>query len=136
MTALVAVVAVAAALLIGRPADARRIVRPAGAAIVVLTAGLLAPSTVQDSGSAAIYLLGVPVVAALLPLAAPRVGVAARVVDLLAGAVVGGWGLLLALGIGVAFLPAGLLYLAGAAVVPGDGRAPAGHRTDGVGRAR
>ncbi len=134
--ALVGVAAVAAALLIGKPADGRRIVRPAGVAIVVLTAGLLAPFTVQDSGPAAVYLLGVPVVAALLPVLAQRVGVAARAVDLLAGVVIAAWGLLLGLGIGAAFLPAAFLYLASAVALPGPGRAPAGHETGGAGRAR
>jgi hypothetical protein len=132
VSALVGVAAVAAALLIARPADGRRIVRWAGLAIVVVTAGLLAPFTVQDSGSAAVYLLGVPVVAALLPLLAPRIGVAARLADLLAGVVIGAWGLLLALGIGAAFWPAALLYLTSAAVVSRHGRAPAGHGTGGA----
>jgi hypothetical protein len=112
------VAAVAVALLIGRPAGGRRTVRWAGAAIVVLTAALLAPSTVQDSGPAALYLLGVPLVAALLPLLAQRIGVGGRTADLLAGAVIGAWGLLLGLGIGAAFLPAALLYLIGAVAVP------------------
>jgi hypothetical protein len=131
VSALVGAAAVAAALLIGRPADGRRIVRLAGAAIVVLTAGLLAPSTVQDSGSAAIYLLGVPVLAALLPVLAQRIGVAARSADLLAGVVIGGWGLLLGLGIGAAFLPAALLYLASAVAAPGHGTTGQGHRRMG-----
>jgi hypothetical protein len=117
--ALVGVAAVAAVLLVRRPADARRTVRWGGAAIVLATAGLLAPSTVQDSGPAAIYLLGVPVVAALLPLLAPRAGAAARAADLLTGLVIGAWALLLALGIGAAFLPAAFLYLAGAVAAPG-----------------
>jgi hypothetical protein len=134
--ALVGVVAVVAVLLIGRPADGRRIVRFAGAAIVVLTAGLLAPFTVQDSGSAATYLLGVPVVAALLPVLAQWLGVAARVADLFAGVVIGGWGLLLGLGIGPAFWPAAFLYLASAVVAPGPGAAPAGREKGGAGRAR
>jgi len=134
--ALAGVVAVAAVVLIGRPADGRRIVRLSGLAIVVLTAGLLAPFTVQDSGSAAIHLLGVPVAAALLPVLAQRVGVAARMADLLAGVVIGTWGLLLGLGIGAAFLPAALLYLAGAVVAPARGGALARHETGGAGRAR
>jgi len=123
VAALVGVAAVAAVLLIVRPADGRGIVRLAGLAIVVLTVGLLAPYTVGDSGSAAIYLLGVPVVAALLPVLARG-----RAVDLLAGVVIGAWGLLLGLGIGVAFLPAALLYLAGAVASParGGAAAPAG----------
>lgn len=136
VSALVGAAAVAVGVLIGRPADGRRIVRWAGVAIVVLTAGLLAPFTVQDSGSAATYLLGVPVVAALLPVLAQRLGVATRLADLLAAVVIGGWGLLLALGIGAAFLPAALLYLVSAVAVPDRGRAPAGHETGGVARAR
>jgi len=114
--ALGGVVLVAAAVLLGRPADPRRVLRLGAAAIVVGTAGLLTPLVVQDAGAAAWYLLGVPVAAALAALPAPRTGAVGRIVDLLAGAVIGGWGLLLALGVGAAFLPPALLYL-GSAVV-------------------
>jgi hypothetical protein len=118
VSAFLAVAAVAAAVLIGRPANGRRIVRLAGLGIVVLTAALLAPFTVQDAGPAAIHLLGVPVVAALVPLLAQRIGVAARAADLLACVVIGGWALLLGLGIGMAFVPAALLYLGSALATP------------------
>jgi hypothetical protein len=65
-------------------------------------------------------------VAALLALPAPRTGVAGRIVDLLAGAVIGSWGLWLGLGVGPAFLPVALLYLA-AAVAPGRAGSRAGN---------
>ncbi|WP_214401908.1 hypothetical protein [Pseudonocardia lacus] len=113
VTALGGAVAAAVLLVVARPADARRTVRLAAAAIVVLTAGLLTPFAVQDSGPAAIYLLGVPVVAAVVPPLARRTAV-----DLLAAAAIGGWGLLLGLGIGGAFLPPALLLLAAPALAP------------------
>ncbi|MGI5215953.1 hypothetical protein [Plantactinospora sp. CA-290183] len=113
--ALLAVLAVGLATAVRRPADVPRVVRLAGLAITAGVALLLAPLTVQDSGAAALYLLGVPVLATLPPLLAHRLGRAAGIVDLLAALVIGGWGLLLALGIGVAFLPGALLYAAAAA---------------------
>ncbi|MEW1587884.1 hypothetical protein AB0283_20890 [Micromonospora vinacea] len=84
-------------------------------AITVLVAAALTPFTVDDSGTAAGYLLGVPVVAAILPVLAQRVGRLALVADLVAALVIAGWGLLLGLGIGGAFLPAAILLVASAA---------------------
>ncbi|MEU7399593.1 hypothetical protein AB0A89_35340, partial [Streptomyces albogriseolus] len=55
-----------------------------------------------------------PVVAALLPVLAQRIGRLAVVADLTAALVITGWGLLLGLGIGGAFLPAVVLLLASA----------------------
>ncbi len=70
----------------------------------------------SDSGVAASYLLGVPTIAALLPLAADLVGRAVGVTTTLAAIVVLAWGLLLGLGDGVYFvIPA--LVLGAAAVV-------------------
>ncbi len=81
-----------------------------GIAVAVL------PDTVSDSGVAASYLLGVPTIAALLPLAADLVGRAVGVTTTLAAIVVLAWGLLLGLGDGVYFvIPA--LVLGAAAVV-------------------
>jgi len=123
LVALAAVLVVGVLLLVGRGGDGRRLVRWSGLAITALVAVVLTPFTVEDSGTAAFVLLGVPVVvAALPPLAqrfAPRL---AGYVDLVAAVAIGGWGLLLALGgLGVAFLPTALLLLAGAALnlVPG-----------------
>ena len=73
----------------------------------------LAPYTVADSGVAASYLLGVPVIAAALPVLADRRGVARTAADAVGALVMSGWGLLLGLGIGVAFLPGALLLIAG-----------------------
>ncbi|RKN20876.1 hypothetical protein D7147_08630 [Micromonospora musae] len=109
--ALAAVLAVALLLLIRRPAAAQRLARLAALAITVLVAAALTPWTVQDSGPAASFLLGVPVLAATVPVLAERSGRRAEIADLVAAVVIGSWGLLLALGIGVAFLPVVLLYL-------------------------
>lgn len=117
MIGLVTVGAIAAVLLVGvvvlvrKPADPRRVVRWSALAITVLVAAALTPYTVDDSGSAASYLLGVPVVAALLPLLAQRVGRLTGVADLVAALVITAWGLLLGLGVGVAFLPAAVLLV-------------------------
>ncbi|SIR89361.1 hypothetical protein [Micromonospora avicenniae] len=112
--ALAAVVAVGVLLLIRRPAAAQRLVRLAGLVITVLVAAVLTPWTVQDSGAAASYLLGVPVLAATVPMLASRSARLAGIADLVAAAVICGWGLLLALGIGVAFLPVVPLYVVSA----------------------
>ncbi|MDG4780814.1 hypothetical protein O7614_14300 [Micromonospora sp. WMMD961] len=119
MVGLVAIGAVAAVLLVGvvvlvrRPADVRRVVRWSALAITVLVAAALTPYTVDDSGAAAAYLLGVPVVAAVLPVLAQRFGRWAVIADMVAALVIAGWGLLLGLGVGVAFLPAALLLIVG-----------------------
>ncbi|GAB3972790.1 hypothetical protein V1634_06920 [Plantactinospora veratri] len=127
--ALAAVLAVGVLVMLGRGGDGQRLVRWSGLVITVLVAVILAPLTVEDSGAAASFLLGVPVLAAALPALAqrffPRFG---GYLDLVAAVAVGGWGLLLALGgLGVAFLPSALLFLAGAArsLVPGH-RPPPG----------
>ncbi|MER7443398.1 hypothetical protein [Micromonospora avicenniae] len=112
--ALAAVVAVGVLLLIRRPAAASRLVRLTGLVITLLVAAVLTPWTVQDSGAAASYLLGVPVLAATVPMLAGRSARLAGIADLVAAAVICGWGLLLALGIGVAFLPVVPLYVVSA----------------------
>ncbi|TYB95514.1 hypothetical protein FXF53_24175 [Micromonospora sp. WP24] len=110
--ALAAVLAVGLLLLIHRPTGAQRLARLAGLAITVLVAAALTPWTFQDSGPAASLLLGVPVLAATVPVLAERSGRRrAEIADLVAAVVIGSWSLLLALGIGVAFLPVVLLYL-------------------------
>ncbi|MDG4785820.1 hypothetical protein O7626_07745 [Micromonospora sp. WMMD1102] len=128
--ALVAVLAVGVLVLTGRGGEGQRLVRWSGLVITVLVALVLAPLTVEDSGAAAaLVLLGVPVLAAALPALAQQL--AARLagyLDLVAAVAIGGWGLLLALGgLGVAFLPSALLFLAGAvrSLVTGH-RAPSG----------
>ena len=113
--AIVGVLLVGLVVLVRKPADTRSVLRWSALAITALVAAVLAPFTVDDSGAAAGYLLGVPVVAALLPVLAQRVGRLTVVADVVAALVLTGWGLLLGLGIGVAFLPAVILLLASAA---------------------
>ncbi|MET7376251.1 hypothetical protein [Micromonospora arida] len=121
MTGLAAVGAFVGVLLVGlvvlvrKPANTRSVLRWSALAITALVAAVLVPFTVDDSGAAASYLLGVPVVAALLPVLAQWVGRLTVVADLMAALILTGWGLLLGLGIGVAFLPAVILLIASAA---------------------
>lgn len=121
MTGLAAVSAIVGVLLVGlvvlvrKPANTRSVLRWSALAITALVAAMLAPFTVDDSGTAASYLLGVPVVAALLPVLAQRIGRLTVVADVVAALILTGWGLLLGLGIGVAFLPAVILLIASAA---------------------
>lgn len=112
--AIAAVLLVGVVVLVRRPPDARRVARWSALAITVLVAAALTPYTVDDSGAAAAYLLGVPVVAALLPVLAQWAGRLTGVADVVAALGITGWGLLLGLGIGVAFLPAVLLLIASA----------------------
>ncbi|MEU8162083.1 hypothetical protein [Micromonospora parva] len=114
--AVVGVLLVGLVVLLRRPADTRSVLRWSALAITVLVAAALAPFTVDDSGAAAGYLLGVPVVAAVLPVLAQRFGRLTVAADLMAALVITGWGLLLGLGIGGAFLPAVALLLASAVV--------------------
>ncbi|MEU8423535.1 hypothetical protein AB0C15_21935 [Micromonospora sp. NPDC048835] len=113
--ATVGVLLVGLVILLRKPSDTRSVLRWSALAITVLVAAALTPFTVDDSGAAAGYLLGVPVVAASLPVLAQRAGRLTLVADLLAALVLTGWGLLLGLGIGVAFLPAVILLIASAA---------------------
>ncbi|WP_327040133.1 hypothetical protein OG400_19715 [Micromonospora ureilytica] len=113
--AIVGVLLVGLVVLVRKPADTRSVLRWSALAITVLVAAALTPFTVDDSGTAATYLLGVPVVAALLPVLAQRIGRLTLVADLVAALVLTGWGLLLGLGIGGAFLPAVILLIASAA---------------------
>ncbi|WP_157742591.1 hypothetical protein [Micromonospora chokoriensis] len=112
--AIAAVLLVGVAVLVRRPPDGRRVARWSALAITVLVAAALTPYTVDDSGAAAAYLLGVPVVAALLPVLAQWAGRLTGVADVVAALGITGWGLLLGLGIGVAFLPAVVLLIASA----------------------
>ena len=74
-------------------------------------------------------LLGVPVVLATLPVGLDRItGGAWSGIDWLAAILAMAWAVLLALGIGVAFIPAALLQLAAAATASG--------RTAGLGPAK
>ncbi|MGK5742900.1 hypothetical protein [Micromonospora sp. URMC 103] len=75
----------------------------------------LLPFTVEDSGAAATYLLGVPVVAAAGALVADFAGRAVGITTVVAALAMLVWGLLLALGIGLWFVPPALLL--GTAVI-------------------
>ncbi|MEU8112916.1 hypothetical protein [Micromonospora sp. NPDC048947] len=113
--AIVGVLLAGLVVLVRKPTNTRSVLRWSALAITALVAAVLVPFTVDDSGAAASYLLGVPVVAALLPVVAQRVGRLTVVADVVAALVLTGWGLLLGLGIGVAFLPAVILLIASAA---------------------
>ncbi|MET7951430.1 hypothetical protein [Micromonospora sp. NPDC005324] len=112
--AIVGVLLVGLVVLVRKPANTRSVLEWSALAITALVAAALVPFTVDDSGAAASYLLGVPVAAALLPVLAQRSGRLTMVADLVAALVLTGWGLLLGLGIGVAFLPAVILLVASA----------------------
>ena len=118
LVSFVGAVAIGLVILVRRPAAADRIQRWAALALTVVVVVLLTPYTVADSGSAALYLLGVPVVAALLPVAAAATGRFVTLADILGGVVMMAWGLLLALGIGAVFLPAAVLLFAAPAAAP------------------
>ncbi|WP_433651409.1 hypothetical protein ACQP2C_02035 [Micromonospora zamorensis] len=111
--AIVGVLLVGVVVLVRKPVDARRVVRWSALVITVLVAAALTPYTVDDSGAAASYLLGVPVVAATLPVLAQRIGRLTVVADVVAALIIAAWGLLLGLGIGGAFLPVAVLLVAG-----------------------
>ncbi|MET7820860.1 hypothetical protein [Micromonospora zamorensis] len=111
--AIVGVLLVGVVVLVRKPVDARRVVRWSALVITVLVAAALTPYTVDDSGAAASYLLGVPVVAATLPVLAQRIGRLTVVADVVAALIITAWGLLLGLGIGGAFLPVAVLLVAG-----------------------
>jgi hypothetical protein len=127
---LVTIVGIAAGRTVG-PAARRwsRWLRWAAFGAAVVTAAALASPVVADSGSSAAVLLGVPVVLAALPLGWDLfTGRPHGAVDWPAAVLAMGWAVLLALGIGLAFVPAALLQLAAAATAQrsrpdrGDGR--------------
>jgi hypothetical protein len=106
-----AALALAVAILVRRPALPGRRLRWAALILTALVAVVLAPYTVADSGAAASYLLGVPVLAAALPAAADGAGRYVTAATVVGAATVGIWAFLLALGIGMAFLPGALLLV-------------------------
>ena len=95
----------------------------------------LLPVTVSDSGASASYLLGVPMVAALLPLVADLTGRAVGITTALGALVMLSWGLILGLGNGVYFvLPALLLGAAAvASIVPRRGTPARNHEDQTMG---
>ncbi|MEU8180738.1 hypothetical protein AB0B85_20290 [Micromonospora sp. NPDC049044] len=96
-----------------------RILAIAATAWIVIA---LLPFTIDDSGAAATYLLGVPVVAAICPLIADLTHRAVATTTTVAAFVLLVWALLLGLGIGLWFvLPALLLGVAAIATMANRG---------------
>jgi hypothetical protein len=115
---LVVVVGVAAGRTAG-PAAHRwsRWLRWAALAAAALAAALLAPAAAQDSGWFAAVLLGVPVALAAIPVGWDlATGHSRAVIDWPAAILALVWAVLLALGVGLAFVPAALLQLAAATI--------------------
>ncbi|HYN96268.1 MAG TPA: hypothetical protein VES42_20690 [Pilimelia sp.] len=94
----------------GGPRASRRL-RWAAFGSTLIAIAALTPYTVADSGAASLYLLGVPAVAAAVPLIADLIGVARIPADLCGAAVMIGWAVLWGLGIGSAFRPGGVLRI-------------------------
>ncbi len=93
-----------------------RWLRSAALGAAVVAAAVLALAATRDSGWFAAVLLGVPVVLAALPAGWDLVtGRSQAAIDWPAAILAMGWAVLLALGIGLAFVPAALLQLAAAA---------------------
>lgn len=119
---------VAAGLAAGRAAGPTaprwsRWLRFTALAAAAIAATLLAPAVFRDSGAFAFVLLGVPVALAAVPVGLTlATGGSPAVVDWLAAVLAMVWAILLALGIGLAFVPAALLQFAAAAVATGAGR--------------
>lgn len=103
--------AIAVVMVVRRPAVPGRRLRWAALILTALVAVVLAPYTVADSGTAASYLLGVPVLGAALPVAADGAGRYVTAATVVGASTVGMWAFLLALGIGMAFLPGALLLI-------------------------
>lgn len=114
LVAVFGAVAIGAIVLVRRPVGAARMLRVAAFALTAFVAAILTPYVILDSGAATSYLLGVPVVAALLPMLATVAGRLVTVADVVGAVVLIVWGLILALGIGAVFLPSAALLLAAA----------------------
>jgi hypothetical protein len=103
------------------PATLGRALRWFAVAATVAIAVALLPGTVSDSGGAAGYLLGVPLLAAAAVVLADLTGRAVGVVTAVAALAMLVWGLLLGLGYGAYFLlPALVLGVAVLGVRPGS----------------
>jgi hypothetical protein len=128
-SALVTAAGVAAGRTAGPAASGwSRWLRWAALAAAAVAAVVLAPAAARDSGWFAAVLLGVPVALAAIPVGWDLVtGHSPAAVDWPAAILAMGWAVLLALGVGLAFVPAALLQLAAAAMATAPGRtAPAG----------
>jgi hypothetical protein len=93
------------------PGAAGRTLRLLAFAATVCIVVALLPFTIADSGTAAIYLLGVPVVAAAGALVADLARRAVGISTTIAALVTLAWGLILGLGIGPWFVVPGLLLV-------------------------
>ena len=102
-----------------------RVLRLLAFAATVGIAIALLPFTVEDSGAAATYLLGVPVVAAVSALIADLTRRAVAITTTIAALVTLAWGLLLGLGIGLWFVLAALLLAIAAIATISSRRATA-----------
>lgn len=111
MTALLAAAVLGLGIALRWPQLGGRRLRQAALAMTVAVAVALAPYTVADSGVWSLYLLGVPVVAAGVPVVADLAGAGRVAADAFGAVVLTGWALLLALGIGAAFLPGALVLV-------------------------
>jgi hypothetical protein len=112
---LVAAAGIAAGRTAGPAAPWSRWLRWAALGAAVVAAAGFAPAAARDSGWFAVVLLGVPVVLAAIPVGWDLVtGRPQAAIDWLAAILTMGWAVLLALGIGLAFVPAALLQLAAA----------------------
>ncbi len=125
LTALLAAVLVGVGVAVRSRVDRRGPLRWAVLALTVAVAGALTPYTVADSGAASLYLLGVPVAAAAVPVLAGLAGAGGRAADAGGAVVLTGWALLLGLGIGAAFLPGALLLFVVLVLGPTARRSPA-----------
>jgi hypothetical protein len=107
-----------------RDAARIRFLRWIGLALAVVPGVLLAPLAIADSGAAASYLLGVPVVAAALPLLAEIAhhAVLIATTTALAAIVILAWAVVTALGLGQAYLPAALALVVATVVQLRAGR--------------
>ncbi|MCA2212051.1 hypothetical protein [Jidongwangia harbinensis] len=114
----------------GTPGIVGRALRMLAFAAAVGIVVALLPFTVEDSGAAAIYLLGVPLVAATAALAADLTGHAVGLTTTIAALVTLAWGLLLGLGIGMWFaIPAVILGCAAIATLSSrDPAVPSGRK--------
>jgi hypothetical protein len=88
-----------------------RVVRWLAVGLTVIAVVVLTPWVVADSGVAAAYLLGVPLAAVAIVAVADLTGRAVGPCDAIGAVVLLVWGFLLALGIGFAFVPSGLLLI-------------------------
>lgn len=87
------------------------LLRRAACGLTLALALALTPWTFNDAGAAAGYLLGVPALLSIAIVVADMSGRGVLVVTAVAGVLMLVWALLLALGIGLAFMPSALLLL-------------------------